>query len=73
MNDMAVHLKPGDDCAETICSLLENTHRLDKMRDNCTEFDKSHSAENIMKLTHRLCEEYAAARTESSAVQVGKK
>ena len=73
INDMAVHLKPGDDCAETICSLLENTHRLDKMRDNCTEFDKSHSAENIMKLTHRLCEEYAAARTESSAVQVGKK
>lgn len=61
-NDMAVKLEHGTDCGETVRSLLEDSRRLGKMRNSCEEFDKSHSTENILKLTRRLCAQYAEAR-----------
>jgi processive 1,2-diacylglycerol beta-glucosyltransferase len=59
-HNMAVKLEPGTDCGETIRSLLEDSRRLDGMRSSCTEFDKSHSTENILALTRELCEKYQA-------------
>ena len=56
-HDMAVKLTPGADCGEIIRSLLEDSRRLDAMRSSCAEFDKSHSAENILALTRELCAE----------------
>lgn len=57
-HNMAVKLEPGTDCGQTIRSLLEDSRRLEKMRNNCEEFDKSHSTENILALTRELCEKY---------------
>lgn len=54
-HDMAVKLTPGADCGAVIRSLLEDSRRLDAMRNSCAEFDKSHSAENILALTRELC------------------
>ncbi len=54
-HNMAVKLAPGADCGEVIRSLLEDSRRLDAMRNSCAEFDKSHSAENILALTRELC------------------
>lgn len=57
--NMAVKLEHGTDCGAVIRSLLEDSRRLDTMRSNCAEFDKSHSAENILALTRELCAQYA--------------
>ncbi|HAH78779.1 MAG TPA: galactosyldiacylglycerol synthase [Ruminococcaceae bacterium] len=59
-HNMAVRLKPGEDCGKTVLSLLEDSRRLDRMRSSCAEFDKSHSSEDILSLTRRLCGEYRA-------------
>lgn len=60
--NMAVKLEQGTDCGAVIRSLLEDSRRLDTMRSNCAEFDKSHSAENILALTRELCAQYAKHR-----------
>lgn len=60
--NMAVKLEPDTDCGDVIRSLLEDSRKLDAMRSNCAEFDKSHSAENILALTRELCEQYAKRR-----------
>jgi processive 1,2-diacylglycerol beta-glucosyltransferase len=56
--NMAVKLEPDTDCGAVIRSLLEDSRRLEQMRSNCAEFDKSHSAENILALTRELCAQY---------------
>jgi UDP-N-acetylglucosamine:LPS N-acetylglucosamine transferase len=61
---MAVKLEPDTDCGAVIRSLLEDSRRLEQMRSNCAEFDKSHSAENILALTRELCAQYRS-RAES--------
>lgn len=58
-NNMAVKLEPGTDCGKTIRSLLEDNRRLEQMRSNCEEFDKSHAAENIVELTRKLGGQHA--------------
>ena len=58
--NMAVKLEADTDCGAVIRSLLEDSRRLEKMRSNCAEFDKSHSAENILALTRELCGQYRA-------------
>lgn len=60
-NDMAVKLEKGKDCGEAVRRLLDDTRRMDEMRGNCAEFDKSNSARNILELTRSLCEKYEAA------------
>jgi len=55
-HNMAVKLENGDDCGETIRSLLENSQKLDDMRSSCRGFDKSRSAENILRLIQELYE-----------------
>ncbi len=62
--NMAVKLEQGTDCGAVIRSLLEDSRRLDTMRSNCAEFDKSHSAENVLALTRELCAQYAKHREE---------
>lgn len=62
--NMAVKLEHDTDCGAIIRSLLEDSRRLEKMRSNCAEFDKSHSTENILALTRELCEKYRS-RTEA--------
>ena len=57
-HNMAVRLKPGEDCGAVIRSLLEDSRRLDRMRSSCAEFDKSRSSENILSLTRRLAADY---------------
>lgn len=53
-HNMAVRLEPGEDCGETLRSLLEDSRTLDAMRSSCEGFDKSRSAENILALIHEL-------------------
>ena len=55
-HNMAVRLEPGEDCGETLRSLLEDSRTLDSMRSSCRGFDKSRSAENILALIHGLYE-----------------
>ena len=63
--NMAVKLENGTDCGAVIRSLLEDSRRLDTMRSNCAEFDKSHSTENILALTRELCAKYAERRAKA--------
>lgn len=56
--NMAVKLEHDTDCGAIIRSLLEDSRRLEMMRSNCAEFDKSRSTENILALTRELCEKY---------------
>ena len=56
--DMAVRLGPNTACGRTIRHLLEDSRRLEEIRSNCEEFDKSHSTENILALTRELCRKY---------------
>ncbi|MCI1966179.1 MAG: glycosyltransferase [Oscillospiraceae bacterium] len=53
-HNMAVKLENGADCGETIRSLLENSQKLNAMRSSCKGFDKSRSAENIIRLIQNL-------------------
>ena len=60
--NMAVKLEADTDCGTVIRSLLEDSRRLEKMRSNCAEFDKSHSSENILALARELCGQYGRER-----------
>jgi processive 1,2-diacylglycerol beta-glucosyltransferase len=53
-HNMAVKLQNGEDCGETIKTLLEDNRKLSEMRSSCKGFDKSRSAENILKLIQNL-------------------
>lgn len=55
-HNMAVKLENGDDCGETIRSLLADSQKLNDMRSSCRGFDKSRSAENILRLIQELYE-----------------
>ena len=55
-HNMAVRLEPGEDCGETLRSLLADSRRLEAMRSSCEGFDKSRSAENILALIRELYE-----------------
>ncbi len=53
-HDMCVRLKKGGDFAGEISSLLRETERLQSMRENCREFDKSQSIPNMLELIRKL-------------------
>lgn len=53
-HDMGVRLHKGDDFAEQISSLLMEKQKLQAMRENCEEFDKSQSIPNLLVLIHTL-------------------
>jgi processive 1,2-diacylglycerol beta-glucosyltransferase len=53
---MAVKLQNGENCGETIKELLIDSKKLSEMRASCKGFDKSHSAENILRLIQDLYE-----------------
>lgn len=55
-HNMAVKLKKTEDCGKTIRSLLADSRKLSDMRSSCRGFDKSRSAENIMRLIQKLYE-----------------
>ena len=55
-HNMAVKLENGEDCGETIRSLLADSRKLNEMRSSCKGFDKSRSAENILRLIQELYE-----------------
>lgn len=63
-HNMAVKLEKTDGCGETIRSLLEDSRKLDQMRSSCEGFDKSRSAENILRLIQELYEESRAPSEE---------
>ena len=53
-HDMGVRLHKGDDFAEQISSLLIEKQKLQAMRENCEEFDKSQSIPNLLVLIRTL-------------------
>lgn len=53
-HEMCVRLKKHSDFAEEITSLLSEKERLDAMRENCQEFDKSQSIPNMLALIEQL-------------------
>lgn len=53
-HDMGVRLHKGDDFAEQISSLLMEKQKLQAMRENCEEFDKSQSIPNLFVLIRTL-------------------
>lgn len=53
-HDMGVRLHKGDDFAEQISSLLMEKQKLQAVRENCEEFDKSQSIPNLLVLIRTL-------------------
>lgn len=53
-HDTGVRLHKGDDFAEQISSLLMEKQKLQAMRENCEEFDKSQSIPNLLVLIRTL-------------------
>lgn len=53
-HNMAVKLEHGADCGSTIRTLLDDSQKLNDMRSSCKGFDKSRSAENILRLIQDL-------------------
>lgn len=53
-HNMAVKLEKGSDYGEVVCSLLKDSLKLEKMRNSCGDFDKSHAAEDILSLITEL-------------------
>ena len=53
-HDMCVRLNKDSDFAEEISSLLREKQRLQEMRENCEEFDKSQSIPNLLALIRDL-------------------
>ena len=53
-HDMGVRLHKGDDFAEQISSLLMEKQKLQALRENCEEFDKSQSIPNLLVLIRTL-------------------
>lgn len=46
-NNMAVKIQKGENCTQTIRSLLSDRERLRRMKQSCETFDKSNSSKNI--------------------------
>ena len=59
IHDMGVRLQKDGNFAEVISSLLMEKEKLQEMRDNCKEFDKSQSIPNLLALIRDLVEEEA--------------
>lgn len=53
-HNMGIRIKSGEDCAQTVQKLLEDSNRLENMRASCRGFDKSESGENIFRLVQSL-------------------
>ena len=53
-HDMCVRLGKGGDFAQEISALLRERQRLQEMRKNCQEFDKSQSIPNMLALIQEL-------------------
>ena len=51
---MCVRLGKGGDFAQEISALLRERQRLQEMRKNCQEFDKSQSIPNMLALIQEL-------------------
>ena len=51
---MAIPLDSRKNCAKEITSLLEDSRRLEAMRESCGSFDKSASSRNIFSLLNEL-------------------
>ncbi len=64
-HNMAVRLQPGKNCGAAVRSLLEDSRKLERMRDSCAKFDKSHSSENIYSLVKSLASQYARNRKQT--------
>ncbi len=58
-HNMAVKLEKDVAPAETIRTLLEDSQRLESMRDSCEQFDTSESNRNILSLINDLIEKNA--------------
>ena len=59
IHDMGVRLQKDGNFAEVISSLLLEKEKLQEMRDNCKEFDKSQSIPNLLALIRELVEKEA--------------
>ncbi len=55
-HNMAVKLEKDLDSGSTIQTLLEDSKRLEDMRNSCESFDTSDSSKNIFSLINELCE-----------------
>jgi processive 1,2-diacylglycerol beta-glucosyltransferase len=55
-HNMAVKLEKDLDPGNTIQTLLEDSRRLEEMRNSCESFDTSESSKNIFSLINELCE-----------------
>ena len=55
-HDMAVKLEKGVDPGKIIRTLLDDSKRLEEMRNSCESFDTSESSKNIFSLINELCE-----------------
>ncbi len=53
-HNMAIPLDSRKNCAKEITSLLEDSRRLEAMRESCGSFDKSASSRNIFSLLNEL-------------------
>ena len=53
-HDMCVRLQKDSDFAEEISALLQEKQKLQAMRENCEEFDKSQSIPNLLALIRDL-------------------
>ena len=58
-HNMAIPLDSRKGGAQAIVSLLEDSRRLEAMRESCSSFDKSHSCQDIFSLLHQLTGEGA--------------
>ena len=53
-HNMAIPHDKSKNCAKEIISLLEDSRRLEAMRESCGSFDKSASSRNIFSLLNEL-------------------
>ncbi len=60
-NGMAVDINNAS-CKKIIENLVSKPYILEEMKQNCRNFDKSKSCENIIELVHRLNEDYIKVR-----------
>ncbi len=59
-HDMCVRIEKDGNFAQEISRLLEEKHRLQAMRNNCAEFDKSQSIPNLLALMGQLVKKVPA-------------
>lgn len=51
---MAVRIKDGDSCRNSIVELLKDEGKLENMKEACKSFDKNDSTKNIFLLINEL-------------------